>query len=57
MFYRNIALIVLFIDFTSQARRAPQQLSPILLWALFYSPNHDTQQQTNHNTGNFLPYS
>ena len=28
-----------------------------LLWPLFYPPNHDTQQKTDHNTRNYEPYS
>ena len=28
-----------------------------LLWPLFfYPPNHDTQQKTDYNTGNYVPY-
>ena len=48
--------IFYFINFASQAGRAPQQLAPITV-APFYPPNHDTQQKTNHNTGNYVPYS
>ena len=48
-------LIYLF-NFASQTDRAPQQLAPNTV-ALFYPPNHDTQQKTDHNTGNYVPYS
>ena len=24
---------------------------------IFYPPNHDTQQKTDHNTENYVPYS
>ena len=50
-------ILFYFINFASQAGRAPQQLAPITQWPLFYPPNHDTQQKTDHNTGNYVPYS
>ena len=38
-----------FINFPSQAGRAPQQLAPITACGpFFYPPNHDKQQKTDH---------
>ena len=56
---RSIGLItVLFIYLALPVKLAgvPQQLAPITV-APFYPPNHDTQQKTDHNTGNYVPYS
>ena len=47
----SIYLFIYLFNFASQADRKPQQLAPITV-AL---PNHDTQEKTDHNTGNYVP--
>ena len=55
---RQVVVLFYFILLTLPVKLAEHHNSlRQLLWPLFYPPNHDTQQKTDHNTGNYVPYS
>ena len=55
-----IIIIIYLITFTTTEKQAVvgvAQQSDAPLSAPFYPPNHNIAQKTDHNTGNYMPYS
>ena len=54
-----VSTLFYFILLTLPVKLAARHnsLRQITDWPLFYPPNHDTQQKTDHNSGNYVPCS